>query len=138
MKKASERELKNLLRSGFPVVDRADENSPWYTLSLGEDGEIIRTPEIPQPEQVTTVWQTMDIDTTFAIGGIGLGDGAETWQPDPNQYQHGKVPAGTQVCPAGTTYGQSDPDGCCFRCGVPANWNPCAGQNLCARHWDEY
>lgn len=59
---------------------------------------------------------------------------AEELQPTPMHV----VKPGDQICPAGTTFGQYTPGARCEICGRPANWNPGAGQSLCARHWDEY
>lgn len=92
------------------------------------------------PKAKPTQTASMDIDSGLGIGGIGSDDynmSTEDEGPDAG-YVHGDAPAGTQVCPAGTTYGQADSGGRCTRCGAPADWNPGAGQNLCARHWDEY
>lgn len=83
---------------------------------------------------------SMDVESGLGIGGIGSDDyNIHTEGEGPSGgYVHGSIPAGAQVCPAGTTYGQSDPDGRCAICGQPADWNPGAGQNLCDRHWDSY
>lgn len=79
--------------------------------------------------------------------GLGIGGGSDDYNihtegdrdgDRDSDYIHGENPAGTQVCPAGTTYGISDPNGRCARCGAPADWNPGAGEHLCPRHWDEY
>lgn len=81
-----------------------------------------------------------EITSGLGIGGSGSDDySIHTAQsPSGPEYQHGRAPAGRQVCPAGTTYGYSDPGGRCAICGEPADYNPSAGQNLCSRHWDEY
>lgn len=80
-----------------------------------------------------------EITSGLGIGGTGSDDYNMATEPAAvPEYMHGHAPAGGRVCPAGTTYGESDPDGCCAICGRPADWNPGAGQNLCARHWDEY
>lgn len=81
-----------------------------------------------------------EITSGMGVGGYGSDDHnihAEQPQSGP-EYQHGKTPAGRRVCPAGTTYGYSDPAGHCAICGRPADYNPNAGRNLCSRHWDEY
>jgi hypothetical protein len=52
----------------------------------------------------------------------------------------GKLPTalpGDHIAPAGTTEGICTGERCEI-CGQPGNWNPNAGQTLCARHWDEY
>jgi hypothetical protein len=50
------------------------------------------------------------------------------------------APAPVGFAPTGTTCGDRVPAG--TRCGMchraAVGWNPGAGQNLCARHWDEY
>jgi len=81
-----------------------------------------------------------EITSGLGIGGIGSDDCNIHTERDTagDGYQHGTALAGSQVCPAGTTYGVSDPGGRCTRCGARADYNPSAGQNLCARHWDEY
>jgi hypothetical protein len=84
--------------------------------------------------------ESMDVESGLGIGGIGSDDyNIQTERDAPGiAHVHGQAPAGSQVCPAGTTYGESDPDGRCAICGQPADWNPGAGQALCPRHWDEY
>jgi len=49
-------------------------------------------------------------------------------------------PAAGLVEPTGTTQGHAVPKATrCQVCGAPADgYNPGAGQDLCARHWDEY
>lgn len=80
-----------------------------------------------------------EITSGLGIGGVGSDDYNIHTEPAAlPEYAHGHAPLGAKVCPAGTTYGQSDPDGRCAICGRPADWNPGAGCNLCDRHWDEY
>jgi hypothetical protein len=79
----------------------------------------------------------------LGIGGAGSHDlhdeamelvarGEMEIRPEP------ELKEGDYVYPAGTTQGKYDPDGVCGICGKHGDWNPGAGQNLCARHWDEY
>lgn len=80
-----------------------------------------------------------EITSGLGIGGIGSDDcSIHTELVSGPEYIHGHAPRGAQVCPAGSTYGQSNPGARCTICGQPADWNPGAGRNLCARHWDEY
>lgn len=83
--------------------------------------------------------EDVEITSGLGIGGVGSDDYNIGTEPAPlPEYAHGHAAAGTQVCPSGSTYGQSDPDGRCAICGSPADWNPGAGRDLCYRHWDEY
>jgi hypothetical protein len=81
-----------------------------------------------------------EITSGLGIGGAGSDDYNIHTEADRGGagYIPGSEPAGMQVCPAGTTYGQSSPGARCARCGASADWNPGAGENLCPRHWDEY
>lgn len=89
-------------------------------------------------------WIVIHIECPEIASGLGIGGaGSDDYNINSDMinataYIPGSKPAGAQVCPAGTTYGTSDPDGHCAICGKPADWNPGAGQNLCSRHWDEY
>lgn len=88
---------------------------------------------------VTHAGPCPEITSGLGIGGAGSDDYNIHTEADRGiGYTPGLEPAGTQVCPAGTTYGKSNPGARCARCGAPADWNPGAGENLCPRHWDEY
>lgn len=96
-------------------------------------------------ENINGRWIVSHTECPEITGGLGIGgagsDDYNIWTERDSAapvYKPGNAPAGAQVCPAGTTYGQSDPGGRCARCGKPADWNPGAGENLCPRHWDEY
>jgi hypothetical protein len=109
----------------------------WF---VGAGGMMSRREAQAEMDRLNAQPADMDVESGLGIGGIGSDDyniHTEAERPGTG-YMHGDAPAGTQVCPAGTTYGKADPDGRCTRCGQPADWNPGAGQNLCARHWDEY
>lgn len=89
---------------------------------------------------IVTHVECPEITSGLGIGGVGSDD-HNIHSSDvglASAYVPGNKPAGTQVCPAGTTDGQSNPGARCARCGKPADWNPSAGENLCPRHWDEY
>jgi hypothetical protein len=75
----------------------------------------------------------------LGIGGCGSDDYNIHTEADSALPADDGYAVGTRVAPAGTTDGiRGHASDRCARCGAPADWNPGAGELLCARHWDEY
>jgi len=89
---------------------------------------------------VVTHDECPEVTSGLGIGGAGSDDYSTRTESvlPATDYVPGSQPAGSQVCPAGTTYGSSSPGARCEICGAPADWNSGAGQHLCPNHWDEY
>lgn len=80
-----------------------------------------------------------EVSSGLGIGGTGSDDYNIHTETD-RGGQPAKPAAGTHYAPAGTTDGVRTPGKRCEHpgCWREADWNPGAGQYLCARHWDEY
>lgn len=145
-------------------VFRFSGTSPFYTHARGATYQRVDTSREPLAEQracnainmdtgvlcqvpdgtTVTVARTRrgdmaDVSSGLGIGGVGSEDyNINSEPPDAPEYDRDAQREGERVLPTGTTYGvRGGPNDRC-RCGRSGDYNPSAGQVLCARHWDEY